>query len=330
MMSKQTKKLTIKAFRFNKENDYLPYYDTFEMDVQEDELVLDVMNRIKWEHDGSFSYRRSCRHGICGSCAIKVNGKATLACKDRVFDLVDTFGEELVLDPQSRNRAYKDLIIDKKDFWNKYDSVKPYLVAEIDEKPVLENIISKEQAEDIDEADYCIQCGACYYSCPAVEVNPDFVGPAAMVKAWRFNADPRDTAKNDRIEKLQDMGSGMWDCVKCFECAEACPKELDPIGKITKLHQQTFQEGQARNNVAVRHAVGFKWSIHKHGLLDEGELVKYSEGIPGVMKHIPEAIAMFKRGKIVMPWNMPKSKNLDEIQKLVEISSTVDFNGRKK
>jgi len=329
-MSKQTKKLTIKAFRFNKENDYLPYYDTFEMDVQEDELVLDVMNRIKWEHDGSFSYRRSCRHGICGSCAIKVNGKATLACKDRVFDLVDTFGEELVLDPQSRNRAYKDLIIDKKDFWNKYDSVKPYLVAEIDEKPVLENIISKEQAEDVDEADYCIQCGACYYSCPAVEVNPDFVGPAAMVKAWRFNADPRDTAKNDRIEKLQDMGSGMWDCVKCFECAEACPKELDPIGKITKLHQQTFQEGQARNNVAVRHAVGFKWSIHKHGLLDEGELVKYSEGIPGVMKHIPEAIAMFKRGKIVMPWNMPKSKNLDEIQKLVEISSTVDFNGRKK
>ena len=115
-----------------------------------------------------------------------------------------------------------------------------------------------------------------------------------------------------------------------FECAEACPKELDPIGKITKLHQQTFEQGLAKNNVAVRHAVGFKWSIHKHGLLDEGELVRYSEGNIGVMKHIPEAIAMFKRGKIVMPWNMPKSKNLDEIQKLVEISSTVDFNGRKK
>jgi len=329
-MSKITKKLTIKAFRFNKETDYLPHYDSFEMDVSEDELVLDIMNRIKWEHDGSFSYRRSCRHGICGSCAVKVNGKATLACKDRIFDLVDTFGEELIIDPQSKKRAYKDMVIDKADFWGKYDSVQPYLVADVEENPVAEHKVSIEQAEQIDEADYCIQCGACYYSCPAVEVNPDFVGPAAMVKAYRFNADVRDTAKVSRLENLQTLGSGMWDCVKCFECAEACPKELDPIGKITKLHQQTFQEGLAKNNVAVRHAVGFKWSIHKHGILDEGELVRYSEGNIGVMKHIPEAIAMFKRGKIVMPWNMPKSKNLSEIQKLVEISSTVDFNGRKK
>jgi len=329
-MSKITKKLTIKAFRFNKETDYLPHYDTFEMDVSEDELVLDVMNRIKWEHDGSFSYRRSCRHGICGSCAVKVNGKATLACKDRIFDLVDTFGEELIIDPQSKKRAYKDMVIDKADFWGKYDSVQPYLVADVEENPVAENKVSIEEAELVDEADYCIQCGACYYSCPAVEVNPDFVGPAAMVKAYRFNADVRDNAKISRLENLQTLGSGMWDCVKCFECAEACPKELDPIGKITKLHQQTFQEGLAKNNVAVRHAVGFKWSIHKHGILDEGELVRYSEGNIGVMKHIPEAIAMFKRGKIVMPWNMPKSKNLSEIQKLVEISSTVDFNGRKK
>jgi succinate dehydrogenase / fumarate reductase iron-sulfur subunit len=329
-MSKITKKLTIKAFRFNKETDYLPHYDTFDMDVREDELILDVMNRIKWEHDGSFSYRRSCRHGICGSCAVKVNGKATLACKDKVFDLVDTFGEELIIDPQSKKRAYKDMVIDKADFWGQYDSVKPYLVADIDENPVAENKVTIEEAEAIDEADYCIQCGACYYSCPSVENNPEFVGPAAMVKAWRFNSDVRDTAKNERLESLQDLGYGMWDCVKCFECAEACPKELDPIGKITKLHQQTFQEGQARNNVAVRHAVGFKWSAYKHGLLDEGELVRYSEGNIGVMKHIPEAIAMFKKGKIVMPWNMPKSKNLDEIQKLIDISSTVDFNGRKK
>ena len=330
MSHKQTKKLTIKAFRFNKETDYLPHYDTFEMDVTSDELVLDVMNRIKWEHDGSFSYRRSCRHGICGSCAVKVNGKATLACKDNVFDLVEKFGEELIIDPQDKKRAYKDMVIDKANFWGKYDSVQPYLVADIEEHPSAENKVTIEEAEAIDEADYCIQCGACYYSCPAVEVNPEFVGPAAMVKAWRFNSDIRDTAKVSRLENLQDLGSGMWDCVKCFECAEACPKELDPIGKITKLHQQTFQEGLAKNNVAVRHAVGFKWSIHKHGLLDEGELVRYSEGNIGVIKHIPEAIAMLKRGKIVMPWNMPKSKNLDEIKKLVEISSTVDFNGRKK
>ena len=324
-MSTKTKNLTFKVFRFNKDTDYLPHYDTIEMEVTQDELVLDVMNRIKWEHDGSFSYRRSCRHGICGSCAVKVNKKPTLACKDRVFDLVDIFGEELVIEPQDIKRAYKDMVIDKENFWSKYDSVQPYLVANIDETPVAENLVSIEDAEKLDEADYCIQCGSCFYACPAVEVNPEYVGPAALVKAWRFNSDVRDTAKESRLEDLQQLGSGIWDCVKCNECAEACPKELDPIGKITKLHLQTFEEEKALKNVAVRHAVGFKWSIMKHGILDEGELVRYSEGNIGVMKHIPEAIAMFKRGKIVMPWNMPKSKNLDEIKKLVEITSTARY-----
>ena len=217
------------------------------------------------------------------------------------------------------------MIIDKENFWSKYDSVQPYLVADIDENPTAENVVSIEDAEKLDEADYCIQCGNCFYACPAVEVNPEYVGPAALVKAWRFNSDVRDTAKESRLEDLQQLGSGIWDCVKCNECAEACPKELDPIGKITKLHLQSFEEEKALKNVAVRHAVGFKWSIVKHGILDEGELVRYSEGNIGVMKHIPEAIAMFKRGKIVMPWNMPKSKNLDEIKKLVEITSTAKY-----
>ena len=320
-----TKKLTIKVFRFNKETDYLPYYDTFDMVVSKDELVLDVMNRIKWERDGSFSYRRSCRHGICGSCAIKVNKKATLACKDRVFDLVDTFGTELVFEPQDIRRAYKDMVIDKENYWTKYNSVTPYLIADIDENPESENTVSIEENDKIDEADYCIQCGSCFYACPAVEVNPNYVGPSSLVKAWRFNADVRDEATDERLETLQELGSGIWDCVKCNECAEACPKEINPIDKITKLHLQTFEHGKARNNVAVRHAVGFKWSIKKHGILDEGELVRYSEGNCGVIKHIPEAIAMYKKGKIVMPWNMPKSKNLDEIKKLVDSCSTAKF-----
>jgi succinate dehydrogenase / fumarate reductase iron-sulfur subunit len=319
------KRLKFKVFRFNKETDYLPYYDIFEIDVTKDELILDVMNKIKWEYDGTFSYRRSCRHGICGSCAVKVNKKSILACKENVFDLVNIFGNELIIEPQDINRAYKDMIIDKKDFWDKYDLIKPYLVANDDESLEQENLVTCEDAQKIDEADYCISCGACFYSCPVVEVNKDFIGPAALVKAWRFNADVRDNAHNSRLKNLQTLGSGIWDCVKCNECAEACPKELNPIEKITKLHQQTFEKGKALNNVAVRHAVGFKNSIKKHGILDEGELVRYSEGNCGVLKHIPEAIAMWQKGKITMPWNMPKSKNLDEIKKLVDISSTAKF-----
>ena len=328
MVKEEKKKLLFNVFRFNSETDYLPHYDKIEMEVGAGEVVLDVLNRIKWEHDGSFSYRRSCRHGICGSCAVKVNGKATLACKDRVEDLVEIFGEELTIEPQNKERAIKDMVIDKKDFWGKYNSVKPYLEGFIEEHPESEHIVKPELMEKIDEADYCIQCGNCYYSCPAVEANERFLGPAALTLTWRFNGDVRDHATRDRLETVNEIGPGIWDCVKCFECAEACPKEINPIGKITKLHLQTFEEDMAQDNVAVRHAVGFKWSIAKHGLLDEGELVKYSEGLFGVLKHVPEAIAMYKKGKIVMPWDMPKSKNLDEIQKLVKSASTAKFKGK--
>ncbi len=317
-------KVTLKVFRFNAETDYLPHYDTIEMEIDEKDVVLDVLNKIKWEHDGSFSYRRSCRHGICGSCAVKVNGRSTLACKERMKDMIELFGNEITIEPVSKKRVIKDMIVDKSDFWQKYEAVKPWLEAEIDEHPQQENLIPPKEADKLEEADYCIQCGCCYYACPVIEVNEDYLGPAAFEKAYRFTADVRDHAKKERLEIVDKLGQGVWDCVKCYECAEACPKEISPIDKITKLHNQIFEEGVAKSNVATRHAVGFKKSIEKHGILDEGHLVAYSEGF-GVLKHIPEALAMFKKGKIVMPWNMPKSKNLDEIKKLVKISSTVKF-----
>ena len=133
----EIKKVSVvfKVFRFNPDNDVLPYYKTYELEVTQEDVVLDVLNKIKWEHSGSLSYRRSCRHGICGSCAIKVNGKATLACKDNVLELANIFGEELVLEPQNQKRAYKDMVIDKSDFWDKYDAIKPYLIDDIDENP---------------------------------------------------------------------------------------------------------------------------------------------------------------------------------------------------
>jgi succinate dehydrogenase / fumarate reductase iron-sulfur subunit len=325
MKEYSTKIVNFKVFRFNKETDYLPYYQSYSFEVSQDDVVLDVLNRIKWEKDGSFSYRRSCRHGICGSCAVKVNNKPVLSCKERVFDLIEIFGNELIIDPQDKKRSIKDMVIDKSTFWSKYDSVKPYLIAPIVDHPKEEYTISKEKAEELDEADYCIQCGNCYYICPAVEVNDDYIGPSALLKAFRFNADTRDNAKRERLEIVNEEGAGIWDCVKCYECAEACPKELSPIDKITKLHNQTFEEGMAQDNVAVRHAVGFKSSINKHGFLDEGELVRYSEGTLGVMKHIPEAIDMLKHGKLIMPWQMPKSDKLDEVKKLIASSSTVKF-----
>ncbi|NPA66041.1 MAG: succinate dehydrogenase/fumarate reductase iron-sulfur subunit [Epsilonproteobacteria bacterium] len=323
MSTIQTDKVKFKVFRFNSDEDYLPYYDEYDMEVTSEEVVLDILNRIKWDHDGSFSYRRSCRHGICGACAIKVNGRSTLACKERMFDMIELFGEEITLEPLSIKRAVKDMIIDKGDFWEKHDAVKPYLVDEIEEHPETENIVMPEDEHKLLDSDLCIQCGACHYACPVVEINEDYFGPAAFVAAYRFSADVRDK-EPQRLKDVNEMGQGVWDCVKCFECVEVCPKEINPLEKITKLHNMAFQEGVAQNNVAVRHAVGFKKSIAKRGVLDEGGLVLYSEGC-SIVKHVPVAIKMFKKGKIAMPWDIPTSENMDEIKKLIKSSSTAKF-----
>ena len=318
-----TQMVNFKVFRFNADEDYLPYYDDYTMEVTSEEVVLDILNRIKWDHDGSFSYRRSCRHGICGACAIKVNGRSTLACKESMNDMIELFGNELTIEPLSKKRAIKDMIIDKSDFWEKHAAVTPYVVTDVEEEPELENLVSPEDANALDDADLCIQCGACHYACPSIETNEEYFGPAAFAAAYRFSADVRDESQT-RLADVNKMGQGVWDCVKCFECAEVCPKEINPIGKITKLHQMAFQEGIAENNVATRHAVGFKHSIVKNGVLDEGGLVLYSEG-PSIVKHIPVAFKMFTKGKIVPPWGITKSQNLDEIKKLVESSSTAKF-----
>jgi len=319
-----TQQVKFKVFRFNADEDYLPYYEDYDMEVTSEEVVLDILNRIKWDHDGSFSYRRSCRHGICGACAIKVNGRSTLACKESMNDMVELFGSELTIEPLSKKRAVKDMIIDKGDFWEKHDAIHPYLISDVEEHPEDEHIVTPAEAEVLNDADLCIQCGACHYACPVVEVNEDFFGPAAFAKAYRFEADVRDEAHISRLEELQAPNQGVWDCVKCMECAEVCPKDVNPIEKITSLHQMLFKEGVAKSNVATRHAVGFKDSIIKNGVLDEGGLVLYSEGL-SIVKHVPVALKMFKKGKIVPPWGITKSDNLDEIKKLVESSSTAKF-----
>ena len=321
-MCNNKKTITFKVFRFNKETDYLPYYNKFEIEVTKYDVILDIMNKIKWEIDGSFSYRRSCGHGSCGSCAIKINGKVTLACKENVFYLVNIFGSELILEPQDIKKAYKDMVIDKKEFWNKYEQIKPFLIK--NQNLDTENIIHKNENTKIDDSDSCIQCGNCYYACPSVEVNEDFLGPSALLKIWRFNADNRDYGKLERLDIANKASKGVWDCVKCNECIQSCPQDLSPIDKITKIHNQIFETNVSNKNSSSRHAIGYKKSILKHGLANKNEINRHSKGFFGVLKDIPKTMNMFRKGKIVLPWKRPRSKNLDEIQKLIKISSRLN------
>jgi len=321
-----TEKITFKVFRFNSETDYLPTYIDYDVDVTHENVILDILTHIKNEMDGSLSYRRSCRHGICGICSVKVNGKAILACKENVLQLAETYGSTLTIEPLSIKRAMKDLIIDKEDFWVKHDQVKPYLISDVEEHPEHEHIVTPAEAEELNEADYCIQCGACHYSCPALEINEQFIGPAAFAKAYRFEADVRDDAHVERLDVINAPEQGVWDCVKCMECAEVCPKDVNPIEKITKLHNMVFTEGNPLNNIATRHAVYFKDSIAKHGQLNEAGLVIYSEKGYGMYKHLKVGMQMIAKGKAHMnPYKVPKSDKMDEIAKLVKISSTSKF-----
>ena len=321
-----TEKITFKVFRFNSETDYLPTYIDYDVDVTHENVILDILTYIKNEMDGSLSYRRSCRHGICGICSVKVNGKAILACKENVLQLAKTYGTTLTIEPLSVKRAMKDLIIDKEDFWVKHDQIKPYLISDVEEHPEHEHIVTPHEAELLNEADYCIQCGACHYSCPALEINEQFIGPAAFAKAYRFEADVRDDAHVERLDIINAPEQGVWDCVKCMECAEVCPKDVNPIEKITKLHNMVFTEGNALNNIATRHAVYFKDSIAKHGQLNEAGLVIYSEKGYGMYKHLKVGMKMIAKGKAHMnPYKVPKSDKMDEIAKLVKISSTSKF-----
>jgi succinate dehydrogenase / fumarate reductase iron-sulfur subunit len=244
------------------------------------------------------------------------------------MELLDLFNNDITLEPLNKKRVVKDMIIDKADFWEKHSAVQPYIVADINPRPKAESKQSIAQFEAMLDSDLCIQCGSCHYACPALEANPDYLGPAALTAAFRFTIDTRDEAGVKRLETVFETGAGVWDCVKCYECAEACPKEVNPIEKIGKLHNMQFEQKVARSNVATRHAEGFVRSIRKHGFLDEADIVVYSEGYLGMYKHMKTAVKMIKAGKIhwddALPWvdNVPKSKNLDEIQKLIDISMT--------
>ncbi len=310
------KQVTFRVFRFNASTDYRPAYTTHIVDAKKHDVVLDILNKIKWELDPAFAFRSSCRHGICGTCGIKVNGKPILSCKQNVHELIEKYGNELIIEPQSISRAIKDLIIDKSDYWSKDDSVIPYLIADVDEAPESENIVSPDDAARIDNADYCIQCGSCYYVCQTLTVNETFLGPAALAKAYRFTSDVRDNAKVDRLKVVNEPLSGIWDCVKCYACSEACPKDIDPMGKITRLHNQSFNAGVVKDGVASRHSTGFVDSMNQNGFLNPNELVRFSEGSFGAMKHFSEAYDMFSHDKL--PFSVPTSKNLDEVKTIIK------------
>ncbi len=216
----------LKIQRFNPEKDSKPWMGEYTVEMEPTDRVLDALNQVKWYQDGTLAYRRSCAHGICGSDAMRINGRNRLACKTLVQDL----GENITILPLLGLPLIKDLVVDMEGFFAKYRHVTPYLVND-DPLPAdgRERLQSQADRERFDDTTKCILCAACTASCPSVWANGEYVGPAAIVQAHRFIFDSRDQATEKRLE-IMDEEMGVWRCRTIFNCVEACPREI----KITK------------------------------------------------------------------------------------------------
>jgi succinate dehydrogenase / fumarate reductase iron-sulfur subunit len=226
-------KIILKILRFNSEIDEKPQYQNYTVEVEPTDRLLDALINIKRFQDGTLAFRKSCAHGVCGSDAMRINGKEALACKTLVQDVVETEGATVVIEPLRYFPVQRDLIVDQATFFEKYKSIKPYL---INDEPVLEKerLQSQEERMVFDDTTNCILCSACFSACPVPEENPDFLGPAAIAQAYRFLADSRDKGFEERLSSL-DSPVGIWPCQNHFQCTQACPRWI----KITKRINQT-------------------------------------------------------------------------------------------
>jgi succinate dehydrogenase / fumarate reductase iron-sulfur subunit len=222
--------LQVSLYRYNPETDDAPFMQDFSVETGgKDLMVLDVLELIKAEHDGSVTYRRSCREGVCGSDGLNMNGKNGLACITPLSETVK--GDKLVIRPLPGLPVIRDLVVDMSLFYAQYEKVQPYLQNPTP-APAIERLQSPEERAQLDGLYECILCACCSTSCPSFWWNPDrFVGPAGLLQAYRFLADSRDTATEDRLSKLDDPFS-VFKCHGIQNCVNVCPKGLNPTKAI--------------------------------------------------------------------------------------------------
>ena len=221
--------LTLKIRRYNPEIDAEPHWETYDIDVDPNDRLLDALHKVKWEIDGTLTFRRSCAHGICGSDAMRINGVNRLACKTLVRDLA---GGTVLIEPIKGLPVEKDLVVDMEPFFEAYREVKPFLIVD-GHAPTRERLQSPADRERFDDTTKCILCAACTTSCPVFWTDGAYFGPAAIVNAHRFIFDSRDEGTDERLEILNEK-EGVWRCRTTFNCTEACPRGIE----VTKAIQE--------------------------------------------------------------------------------------------
>ncbi len=223
--------VTLKIFRYNPEVDKTFHYETYTLEAQETDRVLDLLEVVKGHTDGTLSFRRSCAHGVCGSDALRINGRNHLACKTLVRDV----GTKITVEPLLGLKVIKDLIVDMEPFFDNYKKVLPWF---INDSPLpeggRERLQSPEQRARFDETTKCILCAACTTSCPSFWGGEEYLGPAALVTAHRFIFDSRDEAADKRMHVITET-DGIARCHTVFNCTMACPREIEITKAIGEL-----------------------------------------------------------------------------------------------
>ncbi|MFC1959113.1 succinate dehydrogenase/fumarate reductase iron-sulfur subunit [Chloroflexota bacterium] len=239
--------ITLRIQRFNPDVDAKPRLQNFAIAWQQGMTILDALQTVKAQHDGSVTFRRSCRHAICGSCAMNVNGKNMLVC-DQPVKVHLNRKNMVTIRPLPYLPIIKDLVVDRTSFWNQYMRVKPWLIP-LEEVPAAEFRMSPEEVAALQDAEKCIMCGACYSACSVIGMTKDYIGPHALLKAFLRTMDPRDAGVAERLE-LVAQDDGVFRCHTVFNCIDACPKDLNPtqaIETLRKLVQKRVAFEEAKN-----------------------------------------------------------------------------------
>lgn len=233
--------INVKIRRYNPEEDAAPHWESYEVEADPLDSALSLLMHIKWHIDGTLTFRKSCAHGICGSDAMQINGENKLACSVLVKDLVKGEGGTIAFAPMPSAPVIKDLVIDQSRFFEKYRAVKPWLITE-GPAPERERLQDPDDFDMIEDATKCIMCGACTHACPSTWGDPDYLGPAAMLKAYRYTFDTRDDGAEDRLP-IVDAEDGLWKCYTIFNCNEACPKDIDITRWLSALKRKAATYG---------------------------------------------------------------------------------------
>ncbi|MEQ8997396.1 MAG: succinate dehydrogenase/fumarate reductase iron-sulfur subunit [Coleofasciculus sp. B1-GNL1-01] len=310
-----------------------PTIETYKLDVEEGNTILECLNRIKWEQDGTLAFRKNCRNTICGSCAMRINGRSALACKENVGNELAQLPEhhrpeipEITIAPLGNLPVIKDLVVDMRSFWDNLEAVEPYVSTAGRTIPEREFLQSPQERSRLDQNGNCIMCGACYSECNAREVDPTFVGPHALAKAQRLVADSRDTAIESRLENYNQGTQGVWGCTRCLMCNAVCPMDVAPMDQIGKIKQEILTRKDKQASRSIRHRKVLIDLVKQGGWVDERKfgiqvVANFFRDIKGMLSLSPLGLRMLARGKF--PLGFDASEDTAQVRSLIESVQTL-------